>query len=203
MSAGAVGTVDVGVENLDGQSATLADGFTYVVVPPKIASIEPQNASTQGETAVTIQTGGTDIQISGANFVEGIVVTIGGAQVSEVVVISDTLLAVKTPIGETGARDVAVANPDGQSTQLTGGFSYIALTGDINEDNVVDIFNLVLVSAEFGKPDPDPKADLNDDGKVDVFDLVIIGSQFSQSIAAAPAVFGARQAIRKRGCPMN
>lgn len=57
-------------------------------------------------------------------------------------------------------------------------------TGDLNRDLLVDIFDLVIVAAQFGRPvDPplpidDLRADVNKDGIVDIFDIVIPASQF-------------------------
>ena len=47
---------------------------------------------------------------------------------------------------------------------------------DVNMDNVVDIFDLVLVGGQFGQTPPtDTRRDVNDDGTVDIFDLVLVG----------------------------
>lgn len=61
------------------------------------------------------------------------------------------------------------------------------IPGDINGDGIVDIFDLVIVAAQFGRPiDPplpieDPRADINNDGLVDVFDLVIVAAYFGKT----------------------
>ena len=59
--------------------------------------------------------------------------------------------------------------------------------GDLNADGTVDIFDIVIVAAQFGRPvDPplpieDQRADINNDGIVDVFDLVIVAAYFGQT----------------------
>lgn len=53
---------------------------------------------------------------------------------------------------------------------------------DINDDGVVDIFDLVAVAAAYGSKPGDPtwdsRADINGDGTVDLFDLVIIAMHY-------------------------
>ena len=66
----------------------------------------------------------------------------------------------------------------------TGQLSY-----DINEDGVVDIQDLILISNNFGKIKFDnPKVDVNNDGRVDIIDLLIVAAHFTDSTnTAAPS----------------
>jgi hypothetical protein len=58
----------------------------------------------------------------------------------------------------------------------------IVLTGDVNGDCRVDIFDLAIVGknygAIYGQDGYDHNADLNSDGKIDIFDLAIIGKNY-------------------------
>jgi hypothetical protein len=117
--AHAAGAVSVTVTNPDAQSGTLASAFTYVA-PPTVTSIAP----TSGPIA-----GGTSVTITGTNFVAGATVTIGGTPATGVTVVNVTTITATTPAHATGAVDVIVANADGQSGTLTGGFTYAASGG--------------------------------------------------------------------------
>jgi large repetitive protein len=68
--------------------------------------------------------GGTSISLRGANFVAGASVTIGGAAALSVVVASGGTITAKTPAHATGAVDVVVTNPNGQTSTLSGAFNY-------------------------------------------------------------------------------
>ena len=61
-----------------------------------------------------------------------------------------------------------------------------ALLGDINRDGVVNIQDLVIVSARFGQTGQN-SADLNGDGLVDIVDLVLVANAFGAD-AAAPSL---------------
>ncbi len=117
--AGTAGARDVQVTNPDGQSATRTGGFTYTAPTsaPTLTSVSP----TSGPAA-----GGTTITLTGAAFVSGATVRVGGVAATNVAFASATQLTALTPAGTAGARDVQVTNPDGQSTTLTGGFTYTA-----------------------------------------------------------------------------
>ncbi|MBE7550432.1 MAG: SBBP repeat-containing protein [Anaerolineales bacterium] len=54
--------------------------------------------------------------------------------------------------------------------------------GDVNGDNVIDIFDLTLVAAHFGTSDP--TTDLNADGQVNILDLVLVASSYGRSVPA-------------------
>ena len=52
------------------------------------------------------------------------------------------------------------------------------VAGDLNRDQRIDILDLTRCAGAFGTADPD--ADINDDGVVNLFDLVLIGANFGQ-----------------------
>ena len=56
------------------------------------------------------------------------------------------------------------------------------LPGDLNEDGVVDLLDLMIVSAAYdtseGDPDFDPRADCNGDGTVNLMDLIFVARHF-------------------------
>jgi len=81
---------------------------------PKVQSVTPSSGPVVGGTAVTI---------SGTGFANGATVSFGGTAASATVVGSTTINAV-APAHASGAVNVVVTNPDGQSSTLTSGFAY-------------------------------------------------------------------------------
>ncbi len=63
------------------------------------------------------------------------------------------------------------------------------LPWDINNDGVVNMQDLVLVSNSFGMTSPEhPKADINMDGSIDIIDLLLVAAHFGESSnPAAPS----------------
>ena len=117
--AHAAGAVSVVVTNPDGQSGTLANGFTYAVPNPTVTAISPNTGPTSGNTFVTV---------TGTNFQSGATVTVGGAAATNVTVVNATTITAMTPLGpaneQLGAKDVVVTNPNAAKGTLTGGFTY-------------------------------------------------------------------------------
>ena len=62
------------------------------------------------------------------------------------------------------------------------------LLGDLNNDGVVNILDLVLVAAQFGETG-DSDADLKADGVVNIQDLILVANAFN-TVAAAPSAQG-------------
>lgn len=112
----APGAVDVVVMSPNG-SATIANGFTYVVpdVTPTIVQVDP---------AIGDIFGGTPVTITGTNFLGVTSVTFGGTAAT--VMFSDaTTILVTAPAHAAGLVDVVVTTPDGTAT-LEDGFKYVA-----------------------------------------------------------------------------
>jgi hypothetical protein len=101
---------------VNGQSGSLASGFTYVAVPT-VTSVSPNNGSTAGGTPVTV---------TGTNFAAGATVTLGGTAATNVVVVSSTSITATTPAGSAGAATVTV-KVNGQSGSLASGFTYVVV----------------------------------------------------------------------------
>ena len=76
------GAVDVVVANPDTQSGTFTNGYHYVAPgSPSVTGINPPSGPIAG---------GTDVEITGTNFVNGVAVTIGGNAATNVTVVSAT-----------------------------------------------------------------------------------------------------------------
>ena len=58
------------------------------------------------------------------------------------------------------------------------------LMGDVNGDNMVNIFDLVIAAGNFGKVGADIMGDVNADGNVNIFDLVMVAGNFGKTGAA-------------------
>ena len=52
------------------------------------------------------------------------------------------------------------------------------LSGDVNDDNVVDVADATAVGMSFGLTGPDLAADINRDGIVDIFDIILASVNF-------------------------
>jgi len=108
------GLVGVTVTSPDGETASMADAFTYVA-GPTITSITPNKGPANGSTTV---------EILGTGFAPGVGVTFDGAAAG-VPFVSETRIVANTPGGGPGPADVRVFNPNGGSVTLAGGFTYL------------------------------------------------------------------------------
>lgn len=96
--------------------ATLWNGGAgFSLSGPDVLSCSPSSGTTAGGTPVTV---------TGTDFQEDAVVTIGGTEVATTFV-NATTLTITTPAHAAGAVDVSVAQPSGSDT-LTNGYTYVA-----------------------------------------------------------------------------
>ncbi len=124
------GAVDVVVTNTDTKSGTLTSGYTYTPAPnpaPTVTSIAPTSGVTTGGTAVTI---------TGAGFLSGATVTLGGTSATGVTVVNSTTITAATPAHAAGAVSVVVTNTDAKSGTLTNGYTYTVPAGTLALTNV-------------------------------------------------------------------
>jgi hypothetical protein len=111
----APGQVPVIVNNPDGKSGTLNNGYIYLGPTPSMSTVSPSSGSVAGGTLITV---------TGSNFSPNATVTVGGTAATSVTVSSATQFTAVVPAGTLGPADVEITNVDLQSTTLTGGFTY-------------------------------------------------------------------------------
>ena len=118
---GTAGLASITVTNPDTQSATLSNAFRYWGAPPSLTGITPTSGP---------NTGGTVVTLSGSGFVVSPVPTVEFAGVAASVSSnSATQIICTTPAINQfgylmiGAINVAVVNPDGQGSTLSGAFT--------------------------------------------------------------------------------
>jgi len=108
----------IGLSNVQGISAGPDYGLTFAPVAPAVTGLGP----TQG-----LEAGGTPVNITGTNFVNGATVAFGAAGASKVTVNSTSSITAVSPAG-TGTVDVTVTTPEGtSSTGPADRFRYIAV----------------------------------------------------------------------------
>jgi hypothetical protein len=125
-STATVGSRNVTVTNPDGQSRTLANGFSVTSSgpppPPTVTSVSP-NSGTPGQNLPSVT-------INGSNFQSGATCSFGaGITVNSCGFVSSTQLTANISISSSaamGPRNVTVTNPDSQTGTLTNGFTVTA-----------------------------------------------------------------------------
>lgn len=123
--AGVAGQAAVIVTNTDGGTVTADDPFVYLS-EPTIDTVAPAAGTMEG---------GTNITITGTDFVDGATVTVGGVACEDVSVDDAETITCTTPAGDPGAAEIVVKNPDDVTTSVSDKFSYISAP-TIDEDGV-------------------------------------------------------------------
>ena len=69
---------------------------------------------------------------------------------------------------------------------LINGIVKVKIPGDINGDDIVDIFDAIIASNAYGSrvgdPNWNPEADLKEDGVIDIYDVILLSMHFGQRI---------------------
>lgn len=116
------GTVNVVITNPNGQAATAPTPFTYSGASNtstgslSITSITPSSVSA-----------GSAITITGAGFISGATVNVGGFAAPNVTVVNSSLITATAPAGPSGVVTVLVTNPGGAAA-TSAGLSYAGTT---------------------------------------------------------------------------
>jgi len=128
-TATSAGPWDVVVQNADGQSGTLTNGFAVVYGAPTVTGITPSSGTAGTSVSVT--------SLAGTNFVMGTTPAVWLAKtgqsnitVTSVTVVSPTQISCTFQLPPPSATsigpwDVVVKNADGQSGTLSGGFNVV------------------------------------------------------------------------------
>ncbi len=104
-------------------SVTVANGTVSTLVPVTVATI-PAPPEILGVTPTSGPVeGGTNIVLTGSNFLSDSTVTIGGALASDIVIVDSNTINAVTPPGIEGSADIIVTTSAGSAT-LAGGFAY-------------------------------------------------------------------------------
>jgi acid phosphatase len=111
----------LGLTGYPGASVNAANMSEFFTTVPNTAPILTGVAPSVGPV-----TGGTPVTISGTGFAQGATVSFGGTPATSVTVVGSTSLTAITPAHSSGAVDVVVTNPGGQSGTRQNGFTYQA-----------------------------------------------------------------------------
>lgn len=175
---GAMYVVDEG-RNRILKFSDVAASTTLPVFPlPVLAAVSPGEGLSKG---------GAQVTLTGANFAAGATVKIGGADATDVQIVSSTRITAIIAPGSEGARDVVVTNPDGQSVTLAGGFHYVdRISPDFDDNGTVGFSDFLMFAGAFGSTDA--RYDLDGDGAVGFSDFLQFAAVFGQPAGKRSAV---------------
>ena len=126
---GTTGAVLVSV-TCGSQVGTLVTAFTYYTTD--VTSVSPSYGTTMGSTRILL---------SGYNFVDGSVITVGGGFAQNAVLVDTEHYSFMTPAHVVGAGDIVITDPVGRITTVRNGFKWTTLGrgGDIRRSPGVTI----------------------------------------------------------------
>lgn len=108
------GSASVTITSTDGQYSTTPNAFIYNA-PPVITTLDRNSGPLSGGLLITI---------NGSGFVPGASVDIGGASCTSVTVSNSNTLSCMTSSHSAGPKTLTVTNPDSQSANFAGNFTY-------------------------------------------------------------------------------
>ena len=108
------GSASLSITSTDGQTSTLPNAFIYNV-PPIVSALNMNSGPLAG---------GVTITISGAGFMLGATVEIGGTPCTSATVLNSNTMTCVTSSHSPGPKTVTVTNPDSQSGNLAGNYTY-------------------------------------------------------------------------------
>jgi hypothetical protein len=179
--AGSGGAVDVTVSG-HGENATLHNGFRYETLL-SVLGVLPTRGGISGGTFATVNGRGFTGGVSTVNF--------GQLPATQVVVISDNKITVRTPFGPPGITDVTVVKGP-ESAVATGAFTYFDPTFLVGGTRGGAIDGAVYVTALdtfTGLPIPDLAVFLGVEGNSDYLALTNI---LGQATLSGPDLKGAQ-----------
>jgi len=183
---GACDAAKAGTIRWDGNSFQGCNGLDWLTLensPPTLSSVSPVNGSILG---------GYTITLTGSSFVTPVTVTIGGVSATDVTVVSATSITATVPASESiGAKDVVVTNPDGLSSTLAGGFTYLFYLTSVSPVNgsAAGGYTINLTGNGF-----DASANVTIGG-VSATDVTVINGTFINATVPASGSIGAKDVV--------
>jgi hypothetical protein len=107
----------------------------------------------------------------------------GGACFAKVNATPNNWTALKTTFGAVDPTNFAQCPVSAYVTASAGGGGGGAKTGDLNNDTVINIFDLSILLSNYGKTKAqasNPACDLNSDNTINIFDLSILLSNYGK-----------------------
>lgn len=119
------GTPSILVTNVGGGTASATGLYTFNAAAAPTVTAVSASTTTNG-VASGSSLGGTQVTISGTNFVSGATVLFGDTPAAGAAVLSPTSIAVTAPAHSAATVDVSVRLADGQTATLTNSFAFTA-----------------------------------------------------------------------------